>query len=423
MANQQLLDYIRQQLQQGVDEETIKNSLRSQGWQLPDLEEAFSMATHPTKFQSPADSVSSKPYKSKKWVYILGGSLIIIVVVAAAGIFFTKETQNTNEPRDSVKEISPGPRQSPILEQTTLASTACSQLPTSGLQNLCYADVAVVERDEQLCERIGTKLMRENCFAKVAVEKQDRTLCDRFTQTEFNKYCVDAVKLAEARSQRNSKICESITEQSLRDACVSSVAKATQNIELCNSVTGLISQATCFIHFAVTYSDLAICDKIRTDSTTNWQGKCYRDVIAARGDASQCESYSDIFDPIRCRFDVALAVQNPKPCELEPDEDFRSTCYLEIATMKLDRTLCEKMTKDSPSDELGYKECLSRISRAEEGLKPCEGVAEEILRDRCYLYQAQAFRIGGFGVPAVCERIKDPSLVQKCREITDVANR
>lgn len=41
MINQQLLDYIKQQLQQGTDREKINNSLMANGWQVSDIKEAF----------------------------------------------------------------------------------------------------------------------------------------------------------------------------------------------------------------------------------------------------------------------------------------------------------------------------------------------------------------------------------------------
>jgi len=41
MINQQILDYIKQQVQQGVNREQIKNSLMSNGWQASDIEEGF----------------------------------------------------------------------------------------------------------------------------------------------------------------------------------------------------------------------------------------------------------------------------------------------------------------------------------------------------------------------------------------------
>ena len=41
MINQQLFDYIKQQLEQGVDKEQIKSSLITNGWQVKDIDDAF----------------------------------------------------------------------------------------------------------------------------------------------------------------------------------------------------------------------------------------------------------------------------------------------------------------------------------------------------------------------------------------------
>ena len=41
MINQQILDYIKQQIQQGVSREQIKSSLMTNGWQASDIEEGF----------------------------------------------------------------------------------------------------------------------------------------------------------------------------------------------------------------------------------------------------------------------------------------------------------------------------------------------------------------------------------------------
>lgn len=41
MVNQQLIDYIKQQLEQGISFEAIIRELLTNGWQRPDLEEAF----------------------------------------------------------------------------------------------------------------------------------------------------------------------------------------------------------------------------------------------------------------------------------------------------------------------------------------------------------------------------------------------
>jgi Tfp pilus assembly protein PilE len=65
MVNQQLLDYIKQQLQQGISKEQIKSSLVTNGWQAQDIDEAFSFISNPTSQSSPvpppAQTISSLP--------------------------------------------------------------------------------------------------------------------------------------------------------------------------------------------------------------------------------------------------------------------------------------------------------------------------------------------------------------------------
>lgn len=75
MANQQLLNYIKQQLQQGVDKEMVKKSLIAQGWQLQDVEEAFSMRQ---PFMPSLGDTTKKDVITawgKVWRFLLGFSL------------------------------------------------------------------------------------------------------------------------------------------------------------------------------------------------------------------------------------------------------------------------------------------------------------------------------------------------------------
>lgn len=59
MVNQQLLDYIRQQLQQGVSREQIKSSLLANGWQEADINETFALISNPA--HSPQSPITSQP--------------------------------------------------------------------------------------------------------------------------------------------------------------------------------------------------------------------------------------------------------------------------------------------------------------------------------------------------------------------------
>lgn len=86
MVNQQLLDYIKQQSQQGISKEQIKSSLMANGWQAQDIEEAFNSSVLPAQTLAPSDtpsqSFSPQPHRGLNKillviVFIIGGVLII----------------------------------------------------------------------------------------------------------------------------------------------------------------------------------------------------------------------------------------------------------------------------------------------------------------------------------------------------------
>lgn len=92
MVNQQLLDYIKQQTQQGILKEAIINNLSGQGWQQQDINEAFSYIA---SGQAPTPPIEKK--HDMAWVVvnilIRGGIVIIpvyIVLMIILGIILAK---------------------------------------------------------------------------------------------------------------------------------------------------------------------------------------------------------------------------------------------------------------------------------------------------------------------------------------------
>jgi len=77
MPNQQLLDYIKQQLEQGIDREQIRQTLLNNGWQNVDIESAFSEI-----------SGIKPPKAERKWKKVLL-TTIIGLVAAVVVIFFS----------------------------------------------------------------------------------------------------------------------------------------------------------------------------------------------------------------------------------------------------------------------------------------------------------------------------------------------
>jgi len=88
MVNQQLLDYIKQQTQQGANNEQIKQSLLANGWQNVDIEEAFNSINYPAQGQPISNFSNKAPVQIWK---IIVASLIGVVVIGG-GIYFASQT-------------------------------------------------------------------------------------------------------------------------------------------------------------------------------------------------------------------------------------------------------------------------------------------------------------------------------------------
>jgi len=98
MANQQVLDYIKLQIQRGVGIEEIKNTLIASGWEIADIEEAFSIVSSlnpPSSPQEeslilnsePSQTIIDQPLKKPKKKAILI-AIAIIGLVLIGGIAF-----------------------------------------------------------------------------------------------------------------------------------------------------------------------------------------------------------------------------------------------------------------------------------------------------------------------------------------------
>ncbi len=116
MTNQQLLDYIKQQLQQGVSREQIKSSLMTNGWQSQDIEEGFAFSD--ASNSSDGSNIISGQAPSKLWK-VLAVSLLGVLLVGG-GIYFAsqklfKSEQNPNTKQTSEEVVSPTPaKEAPI---------------------------------------------------------------------------------------------------------------------------------------------------------------------------------------------------------------------------------------------------------------------------------------------------------------------
>ena len=113
MINQQLLDYIKQQLQQGASRDNITNDLISQGWQQSDVNEGFSsienfssnQASSPQSFST----LPQQPEKNTKKTLLAIISIIGVLAIGGGvfGYFYLKNTGTETENPKVTENISP----------------------------------------------------------------------------------------------------------------------------------------------------------------------------------------------------------------------------------------------------------------------------------------------------------------------------
>lgn len=87
MVNQQLLDYIKQQLQQGTNREQIKNSLMANGWQAQDIEEGFNAIN--TSISS--GQYSNFPTKAPTKIWKIISVSIAGILLVGGGVYFASQ--------------------------------------------------------------------------------------------------------------------------------------------------------------------------------------------------------------------------------------------------------------------------------------------------------------------------------------------
>jgi len=134
MINPQLLDYIKQQLQQGINKEQIRSSLMISGWQAQDVEEAFASIGTATQTQQNVIPITKSPMKMWK---IIGGSLLGLIVIGGGIYFFTRKpaapetktavqnNQSQQQPASATPSL-PQPQETPIAT-TTVATSDCGK--------------------------------------------------------------------------------------------------------------------------------------------------------------------------------------------------------------------------------------------------------------------------------------------------------
>ena len=136
MVNQQLLDYIKQQTQQGANREQIKSSLMANGWQAQDIEESFTALNFPVSPEQNPAILAKSPMAVWK---IVMASLIGVAVIGG-GVYFASQTLSKLEETPKVSnEISDQSATKKPIETVTPSEQPTEQIQSQNPE-IIFAD-------------------------------------------------------------------------------------------------------------------------------------------------------------------------------------------------------------------------------------------------------------------------------------------
>ncbi len=119
MIIQQLIDYIKQQLAQGVSKEIINTNLLSQGWQQQDINEGFSAAENQSVATSQSPQISLTLGKNKKTIIFVAGGMLLLLGLGVGGFFILSKTK----PLPPTTQPTQQPAQQPTTTQNIISDT------------------------------------------------------------------------------------------------------------------------------------------------------------------------------------------------------------------------------------------------------------------------------------------------------------
>ncbi len=251
----------------------------------------------------------------------------------------------------------------------------------------------------------------QQCYYNLAMEKEDPTICDKFPDSEPQGYSSNWASTAPylrkssclrdlAKKTKDPSICKKIKYQLVRDHCL---AVVTQNSSLCEGISGRMRN-TCYLEVVAVTKDPRICEKMGTDP--NSLRSCY-DILSyyyQKQNLGVCESITGADSENRrdaCYRNIAKVKWNPSICDKIQSQSYKDECYYGVAIVNRNSSLCDRIQR-----ELYKYECYENVARSRGDYTPCDNIPDQHYRDKCYCASTDYNKN-----LSICDKIQD----QNCR--------
>ncbi|MEM2918456.1 MAG: hypothetical protein QXY62_03045 [Candidatus Altiarchaeota archaeon] len=258
----------------------------------------------------------------------------------------------------------------------------CKKLKTHQARNFCYSDAAEVLGNEKICEYIIDKEVEEHCMARVTLNE---SRCCEIFDKGLREGCLDSINYKKNFLGINiSNItCKNISINPDEYSYLNMKYISYKLVPIIKTIKNYDYKAHLILSLARRLRDLYLCsemDSILINSTL--KTRCYAEISRLMKNVSICEfiNWSER-DREFCRvFTESGRSNNYDLCNNLRESYYRDMCYLRMAVIKNDESICYKQSND---DRVSL--CISGLRRDN---KFCANIKDIPTKSNCYFWVA-----------------------------------
>lgn len=185
------------------------------------------------------------------------------------------------------------------------------------------------------CSSVHDPYDRDYCVLTTALEQNLSSACSQVTNEHWQTWCYTDV----ASNLQDPSICKKISLQSSQEHCVKNIAIATQNVDLCEP--GSAAGDECFRTLGIDLQDANLCEQVVAVEQRN---KCYVEIAELVDDYTLCKFVDDdIRRRDSCLFRVTLRMNATQGCGDIFVPETRDICFVNHAIKLVNSSICDKV--------------------------------------------------------------------------------
>lgn len=237
-----------------------------------------------------------------------------------------------------------------------------------------------IERCEEISfenRRYYPTAERYDCYRELALKTLNIAVCDYFD----NDIRRDICKIKIAAKKADSEICGQIMTKENKLRCQMAIKASQDGADVCEQIRdwkNLLERSYCFFFLAEARLEPNLCENIEISEPGFFnQSDCYRDIAFVKRDFSICDKIKNS----DCKIRIILQIQDPSLCE-GLDDFYKEDCYTELAKLSKNPLLCGRISKKFGEQD----ECYDKVAKVAKDESICDFIApsSELATKVCY---------------------------------------